>query len=95
MCFVSGGLAGSPRSPAGHRSLLALRWLRLQGAGAWERSLHGPAAGKGETSRGPTTWGCGLEHGCREGVGAARHGGLPVALTRMPRAVTAVCRWSG
>lgn len=31
MCFVSGGLAGSPRTPAGHRSLLALRWLQTQG----------------------------------------------------------------
>lgn len=42
MCFVSGGLARSPHAPAGHRSLLALRWLQTQGLvhehvrGCWE-----------------------------------------------------------
>lgn len=74
MCFVSGGLARSPHAPAGHRSLLALRWLQTQGLvhehvrGCWER--------RGAPPRSPTMWGCGLGRVCKEGGGAAGHGGF-------------------
>lgn len=44
MCFVSGGLAGSPHAPGGHRLLLALRWLQTQGL----LQEHVRGAGKGQ-----------------------------------------------
>lgn len=82
MCFVSGGLAGSPHAPAGHRSLLALRWLQRLA------QEHVRGAGKGQEPPeqshhvGPWPW-----TRVRGGDGTAGHGGFTAACTGAPRAV--------
>lgn len=84
MCFISGGLARSPHAPAGHRLLLALRWLQTQGL----VHEHVRGAGKGQEPPedphhvGSWPWTC-----VQGRDGAAGHGGFTEICIGVPRAV--------